>query len=53
MNDVRLVMEHAARAVSAEIAHHAHALRLDKTLNGVVSPVAPGFTEACRAAIAS
>src|ERR1700687_6135318 len=35
MNDVGLVMEHAAQPVAAEIAHHAHALRLHKTLNGV------------------
>src|SRR3984893_11767665 len=35
MDDVRLVVEHAAEAVTAEIAHHAHALRLDKTLDGV------------------
>src|SRR5258708_35235492 len=35
MDDVGLVMEHAAETMAAEIAHHAHALRLDKTLNGV------------------
>src|ERR1700759_632513 len=35
MDDVRLVMEHAAEAVPAEVAHHAHALRLHETLNGV------------------
>src|SRR6202012_338927 len=35
VNDVRLVVEHAAEAVAAEIAHHAHALRLDETLNGM------------------
>src|SRR5260370_5730750 len=41
MNDVRLVVEHAAQAVAAEVAHHAHALRLDEALNGV-SDVAGG-----------
>src|SRR5207253_4542804 len=35
MDDVRLVVEHATQPVAAEIAHHAHALRLDKTLDGV------------------
>src|SRR5271168_3709827 len=35
MDDVRLVVEHASQAMAAEVAHHAHALRLDKTLNGV------------------
>src|SRR4029077_11597060 len=35
MNDVGLVVEHAAQAVAAEVAHHAHALRLDETLNGM------------------
>src|ERR1700738_5131306 len=35
VNDVRLVVEHAAEAVAAEIAHHAHALRFDETLDGV------------------
>src|SRR5258707_11197956 len=43
MDDVRLVMEHAAEAVAAEVAHHAHALRLDKTLDGVAD-VAGGRT---------
>src|SRR2546428_2540714 len=35
MDDVRLVMEHAPQAMAAEIAHHAHALRLDEALDGV------------------
>src|SRR5258708_39053281 len=35
MDDVRLVVEHAAETMPAEIAHHAHALRLDKTLDGM------------------
>src|SRR4030081_176264 len=35
MNDVRLVVEHAAEAMAAEIAHHAHALRLDEALDGM------------------
>src|ERR1700686_2594208 len=35
MNDVRLIVEHAAEAMAAEIAHHAHALRLDEALNGM------------------
>src|SRR5580704_13389517 len=35
VNDVRLVVEHAAETMAAEIAHHAHALRFDETLNGV------------------
>src|SRR5579872_993962 len=33
MNDVRLVMEHAPQPMTAEIAHHAHALWLDIALN--------------------
>src|SRR6516225_11791492 len=37
MNDVRFVMEHAAEPVAAKIAHHAHALRLDQTLNRVAN----------------
>src|ERR1700721_4364167 len=35
VNDVGLVMEHAAETVAAEIAHHAHALRVDETLDGM------------------
>src|ERR1700730_10626061 len=35
VNDARLVVEHAPEAVAAEIAHHAHALRFDETLDGV------------------
>src|SRR5882757_10899625 len=35
MDDVRLVVEHAPEPMAAEISHHAHALRLDKTLDGV------------------
>src|SRR4029079_14357806 len=35
MYDVRLVVEQAAQPMAAEIAHHAHALRLDKALDGV------------------
>src|SRR5258708_26260003 len=35
MDDVRLVVEHAAETMAAEIAYHAHALRLDKTLDGM------------------
>ena len=35
VDDVRLVVEHAPEAMAAEVAHHAHALRLDKTLDGV------------------
>src|SRR5437660_12787866 len=35
MDDVRLVVKHAAQTVAAEIAHHAHALRLDEALDGV------------------
>src|SRR5258705_10263753 len=42
MNDVGLVMKHAAQAVPAEIAHHAHALRLDKTLDGVADVAGGG-----------
>src|SRR5260370_7183965 len=42
MDDVGLVMKHAAQAVPAEIAHHAHALRLDKTLDGVADVAGGG-----------
>src|SRR3954454_16473432 len=35
MDDVRLVVEHAPEAMAAEIAHHAHGLRLAETLDGV------------------
>src|SRR6516164_9973798 len=35
MDDVGLVMEHAPQPMAAEIAHHAHALRLDKALDRV------------------
>src|SRR4051794_38136612 len=35
MDDVRLVVEHAPEPMAAEIAHHAHALRLDKALDRV------------------
>src|SRR5438093_668581 len=35
VNDVRLVVEHAAQAVPAEVAYHTHALRFDEALNGV------------------
>src|SRR5689334_2503824 len=35
VHDVRLVMEQAAKAVPAEITHHAHVLRLDVGLDGV------------------
>src|SRR3979490_2385495 len=35
MNDVRLAVEHAPETMAAEIAHHAHALRLDESLNGM------------------
>src|SRR5665811_206610 len=34
MDDVRLVVEHAAEAMAAKVAHHAHALRLHKALDG-------------------
>src|SRR5205085_3007236 len=34
MDDVRLVVEHASQPMAAEIAHHAHALRFDKALDG-------------------
>jgi hypothetical protein len=33
MDDVRLVVEHAAEAVAAEIAHNAHLLRFDEALD--------------------
>src|SRR4051794_5392093 len=42
MDDVRLVMEHAPEAMAAEIAHHAHALRLDKTLDGMADVAGGG-----------
>ena len=42
MDDVRLVVEHAPEAMAAEIAHHAHALRLDKTLDGVADVAGGG-----------
>ena len=35
MDDVGLVVEDAAEAVAAEVAHHAHVLRLDEALDGV------------------
>src|SRR3954465_12006390 len=35
MDDVRLVVKHAAEAMAAEIAHHAHGLRLDEALDGM------------------
>src|SRR3954469_7545219 len=42
MDDVRLVVEHAPEAMAAEIAHHAHALRLDETLDGVADVAGGG-----------
>src|SRR5258707_12910080 len=42
MDDVRLVVEHAPEAMAAEIAHHAHALRFDKTLDGVADVAGGG-----------
>src|SRR5204863_6445169 len=42
MDDVGLVVEQPAQAVAAEIAHHAHALRLDKTLDGVADVAGGG-----------
>ena len=33
MHDIRLVVEQPADAVAAEIAHHAHVLRLDEGLD--------------------
>src|SRR5260221_1264542 len=51
MDDVGLVMEHAAETMAAEIAHHAHALRLDKTLNGVADIACGGAGfDGCNAA---
>src|SRR4051812_35989017 len=35
MDDVRLVVEQAAQTMAAEIANYAHALRLDKALDGM------------------
>src|SRR3954451_13576647 len=42
MDDVRLVVEHAPEAMAAEIAHHAHALWLDETLDGVTDVAGGG-----------
>src|SRR3954452_5089439 len=42
MDDVRLVVEHAPEAMAAEIAHHAHGLRLDETLEGVADVAGGG-----------
>src|SRR3954451_12997908 len=42
MDDVRLVVEHAPEAMAAEIAHHAHGLRLDETLDGVADVAGGG-----------
>ncbi len=42
MDDVRLVVKYAAQAVAAEIAHHAHGLRLDKALNGMADVAGGG-----------
>src|SRR5207237_2801377 len=41
MDDVRLVMEQATQAMAAEVADHAHALRLDEALDRM-SDVAGG-----------
>src|SRR5579859_31439 len=35
MDDVGLVVEQASEPMAAEVAHHAHALRLDKALDGM------------------
>src|SRR3977135_441310 len=42
MNDVRLVVEHAPQTMAAEIAHHAHALRLDERLTDIADAAAGG-----------
>src|SRR5829696_1438519 len=42
MDDVRLVVEHAPEAMAAEIAHHAHALRFDKALDGMADVAGGG-----------
>src|SRR5204863_787972 len=42
MDDVGLVVEQPAEAVAAEVAHHAHALRLDKALDGVADVAGGG-----------
>src|SRR5207342_1075951 len=42
MDDVRFVVEHAPEAMAAEIAHHAHALRFDETLDGVADVAGGG-----------
>ena len=42
VDDVRLVMEQAAEAVAAEIAHHAHVLGLDEGLDGVTDVAGGG-----------
>src|ERR1700692_3165119 len=42
MNDVGLVVEHPSQTMAAEIAHHAHALRLDETLDRMADVASGG-----------
>ena len=55
MEDVRLVVEQPAEAVAAEVAHHAHVLRLDEVLDRCadVADGAPGRIAAMPRIIAS